>query len=35
MVNSGSSANLVMLAALKKYFKWHDNNEIINSNLLF
>lgn len=29
MVNSGSSANLVMLAALKKYFKWNDNDEII------
>ncbi len=29
MVNSGSSANLVMIAALKKYFDWHDNDEII------
>jgi len=29
MVNSGSSANLVMIAALKKYFNWHDNDEII------
>jgi CDP-6-deoxy-D-xylo-4-hexulose-3-dehydrase len=29
MVNSGSSANLVMLAALKKYFKWTDDAEII------
>jgi len=29
MVNSGSSANLVMLAALKKYYKWEDNSEII------
>lgn len=29
MVNSGSSANLVMIAALKKYFKWEDNSEII------
>ena len=29
MVNSGSSANLVMLAALKKYFKWDDSAEII------
>lgn len=29
MVNSGSSANLVMIAALKKYFKWEDNDEII------
>jgi len=29
MVNSGSSANLVMIAALKKYFKWNDDDEII------
>lgn len=29
MVNSGSSANLVMIAALKKYFNWEDGNEII------
>ena len=29
MVNSGSSANLVMLAALKKYFGWEDDAEII------
>jgi len=29
MVNSGSSANLVMIAALKKYFEWQDDNEII------
>ena len=29
MVNSGSSANLVMIAALKKYFGWSDNDEII------
>ena len=29
MVNSGSSANLVMIAALKKYFDWNDNDEII------
>jgi len=29
MVNSGSSANLVMLAALKKYFGWGDGDEII------
>jgi len=29
MVNSGSSANLIMLAALKKYFNWDDNSEII------
>jgi CDP-6-deoxy-D-xylo-4-hexulose-3-dehydrase len=29
MVNSGSSANLVMLGALKKYFEWGDDAEII------
>jgi CDP-6-deoxy-D-xylo-4-hexulose-3-dehydrase len=29
MVNSGSSANLVMIAALKKYFEWPDGSEII------
>lgn len=29
MVNSGSSANLVMIAALKKYFGWNDQDEII------
>jgi CDP-4-dehydro-6-deoxyglucose reductase, E1 len=29
MVNSGSSANLVMIAALKKYFDWNDGDEII------
>lgn len=29
MVNSGSSANLIMLAALKKYFQWKDQDEII------
>lgn len=29
MVNSGSSANLTMVAALKKYFKWKDGDEII------
>lgn len=29
MVNSGSSANLVMIAALKKYFGWTDGDEII------
>ena len=26
MVNSGSSANLVMIAALKKYFDWQDGD---------
>jgi len=29
MVNSGSSANLIMISALKKYFSWQDNDEII------
>lgn len=29
MVNSGSSANLVMVTALKKRFRWNDNDEII------
>ena len=29
MVNSGSSANLVMITALKKYFEWQDGDEII------
>jgi CDP-6-deoxy-D-xylo-4-hexulose-3-dehydrase len=29
MVNSGSSANLVMIAALKKYYKWKDGDEVI------
>ena len=29
MVNSGSSANLVMIAAIKKYFNWQDNDEIL------
>lgn len=29
MVNSGSSANLVMFAALKKYFGWADDAEVI------
>ena len=29
MVNSGSSANLVMVAALKKYFEWPDGAEVI------
>jgi CDP-6-deoxy-D-xylo-4-hexulose-3-dehydrase len=29
MVNSGSSANLVLIAALKKRFKWEDDDEII------
>ena len=29
MVNSGSSANLVLIAALKKRFQWADGDEII------
>jgi dTDP-4-amino-4,6-dideoxygalactose transaminase len=29
MVNSGSSANLVMITALKKRFRWKDGDEII------
>src|SRR3990172_6895074 len=29
MVNSGSSANLVMIAALKKYYQWQDGDEVI------
>jgi CDP-6-deoxy-D-xylo-4-hexulose-3-dehydrase len=29
MVNSGSSANLVMVTAAKKYYKWQDGDEII------
>lgn len=29
MVNSGSSANLVLIAALKKYFGWQDDDEVI------
>ena len=29
MVNSGSSANLVLIAALKKYYEWADGDEII------
>ena len=28
-VNSGSSANMVMIASLKKYFNWEDRSEII------
>jgi CDP-6-deoxy-D-xylo-4-hexulose-3-dehydrase len=29
MLNSGSSANLVLIAALKRRFKWEDDSEII------
>ena len=35
MVNSGSSANLVMFAALKKYLGWDDDDEIILSPVAF
>jgi len=35
MVNSGSSANLVMIAALKKYFSWNDDDEVIVSTVGF
>ena len=31
MVNSGSSANLIMIAGLKKYLNWEDEDEIITS----
>ncbi len=29
MVNSGSSANLVLISALKKHFNWQDGDEVI------
>ena len=29
MVNSGSSANLVMISALKKHLNWQDGDEVI------
>ena len=29
MVNSGSSANLVLISALKKYYGWEDGDEVI------
>ena len=35
MVNSGSSANLIMIAALKKHLNWQDNDEIIISTVGF
>lgn len=35
MVNSGSSANLVMIAALKKYYNWQDDSEVIVSPVAF
>lgn len=35
MVNSGSSANLVLIAALKECFGWKDNDEVIISSVGF
>lgn len=35
MVNSGSSANLIMIAALKKHLNWQDGDEIIISSVGF
>lgn len=35
MVNSGSSANLVMIAAAKKYYDWQDRDEVIVSPVAF
>jgi len=35
MVNSGSSANLVMIAALKKYYNWQDGDEVVVSSVGF
>jgi CDP-6-deoxy-D-xylo-4-hexulose-3-dehydrase len=35
MVNSGSSANLVMLAALKKLYNWPDGAEVVVSSVGF
>ncbi len=35
MVNSGSSANLIMMAALKKHLNWKDSDEIIVSSVGF
>jgi CDP-4-dehydro-6-deoxyglucose reductase, E1 len=29
MVNSGSSANLILIAAVKKYLEWEDGSEVI------
>lgn len=31
MLNSGSSANLILIAAIKKHLNWNDNDEIITS----
>ncbi len=35
MVNSGSSANLVMIAAMKKHYGWQDGDEVIVSPAAF
>lgn len=35
MVNSGSSANLLMISALKKYLNWQDGDEVIVSSVGF
>ena len=35
MVNSGSSANLLMIAAIKSFYKWADGSEIIISSIGF
>ena len=35
MVNSGSSANLLMIAALKKYYGWKDRDKILISTVGF
>lgn len=35
MVNSGSSANLIMIAAIKKLLNWENNDEIIISSVGF
>src|SRR5690606_1344631 len=35
MVNSGSSANLVMVSALKHHFNWNDGDEVIVSTVGF
>lgn len=35
MVNSGSSANLIMMAGLKRFYGWKDDDEIITSACCF
>lgn len=35
MVNSGSSANLLMIAAIKDFYKWEDGSEVILSSIGF